>query len=113
MSSLPFPPRAPQGSTRLLAKTLLVGLLSLLLLIPLGMIQGTVRERQAYREQAVAAVAESFAGPQWLAGPVLSLDYVDEVDVVTRDAGPTVAARRPSPGRPETTAAGACGVARW
>ena len=63
MSSLPFPPRAPQGSTRLLAKTLLVGLLSLLLLIPLGMIQGTVRERQAYREQAVAAVAESFAGP--------------------------------------------------
>ena len=86
MSSLPFPPRAPQGSTRLLAKTLLVGLLSLLLLIPLGMIQGTVRERQAYREQAVAAVAESFAGPQWLAGPVLSLDYVDEVDVVTRDA---------------------------
>jgi inner membrane protein len=86
MSSLPFPPRSPATSTRLLAKTLLVGLLSLLLLIPLGMIQGTVRERQAYREEAVAAVAESFAGPQSLAGPVLVLDYVDEVDVPGRDS---------------------------
>lgn len=84
--SSPMPPPSPAtargGSFRLLAKAALVGFLMLLLLIPLGMIEGTVRERQAYRAQAVAAVGESFAGPQWLAGPVLSLQVVDETDVV-------------------------------
>ena len=87
MSLPPATPARPvRSSPRLLAKTLLVGFLGLLLLIPLGMIEGTVRERQGYRQQAVAAVAESFAGPQRLVGPVLVVDYVDEVDVVRRDA---------------------------
>lgn len=93
MSLPPPPPAMQRGSLRLLAKTAFVALLSLLLLIPLGMIEGTVRERQAYREQAVAAVAESFAGPQWLAGPVLTLDYVDELEVTRRDGNGVPVAR--------------------
>ena len=84
-SNLPQLPPAPTGSLRLLAKAAVVGFLSLLLLIPLAMIHGAVRERQAYRTEAVNAVAESFAGPQWLAGPVLTVEVVDERDVPARD----------------------------
>ena len=74
------------GGWRLALKAMFVGFLTLLLLIPLSMIQGSIRERQYYRDQAVASVAESFAGPQILAGPVLVLNYVDEVPVEGRDA---------------------------
>ena len=74
------------GGWRLALKAMFVGFLTLLLLIPLGMIQGSIRERQEYRVLAVQSVAESFAGPQILAGPVLVLNYVDEVPVEGKDA---------------------------
>lgn len=70
----------------LFLKAGLVGFLMLLLLIPLGMINGTVGERQAYRQEAVDAVARSFAGAQTLSGPVLVVPYVDERQVTERDA---------------------------
>lgn len=73
------------GSPRLALKAMFIGLLTILLLIPLSMIQGSIRERQYYRSAAVQSVAESFAGPQILAGPVLVLNYVDEVPVQDKD----------------------------
>ncbi len=76
---------AAASSPRLALKAMFVGLLTLLLLIPLSMIQGNIRERQQYRAEAVASVAESFAGPQILSGPVLVLNYVDEVMVEDKD----------------------------
>jgi inner membrane protein len=69
----------------LLLKAGAVGLLTLLLLIPLAMINGTIAERQSYREQAVESVARSFAGAQSLAGPVLVVPYTDAHEVVTKD----------------------------
>ena len=62
-------------------KAIVVGLLMLLLLVPLGMINGTISERMVYRQQAVAAVAESFAGPQLLAGPVLVVPYIESIQI--------------------------------
>jgi inner membrane protein len=67
-------------------KAVVVVVLMLLLLIPLGMINGTIKERMNYRQQAVAAVAESFAGPQVLAGPVLVIPYTDVLQVQDKDA---------------------------
>jgi inner membrane protein len=58
----------------------------LLLLVPLGMINDTVKDRQNYRQQAVASVAESYAGPQTLAGPVLVVPYSETVQVTETDA---------------------------
>lgn len=81
-----LPAGGSTGGWRLALKAMFVGFLTLVLLIPLGMIQGSIRERQFYRDQAVASVAESFAGPQILAGPVLVLNYVDEVPVEDKDA---------------------------
>ena len=71
---------------RLAFKAVVVAMLTILLLIPLGMINGTIRERQDYRLQAVTAVAGSFAGPQTIAGPVLVVPYVDEVQYEDKDA---------------------------
>jgi inner membrane protein len=70
----------------LILKAATVGFLTLLLLIPLGMINGTISERAMYRQQAVESVARSFAGPQVVAGPVLVVPYEDAREVRTRDA---------------------------
>lgn len=66
-------------------KAMAIGFISLLLLIPLGMIQGTVAERQRYRQQAVESVARSFAGEQQLQAPVIVLPYKLERTVTRTD----------------------------
>ena len=71
---------------KLAFKAAAVALLTLFLMIPLGMINGTIGERQDYRQQAVTAVSGSFAGPQVLAGPVLVLPYVDEAQYEDKDS---------------------------
>jgi inner membrane protein len=58
-------------------KAFVVGLLMLVLLVPLAMINGTIKERAGYRQEAVTAIAESYAGPQILSGPVLVVPYVE------------------------------------
>jgi len=69
----------------LLFKFIVVAILVLAILIPLGMIRDTIAERQAYRQQAVAKVAESYAGPQTLVGPVLVVPYLAEVQTTHND----------------------------
>jgi len=64
-------------SPRYAFKAFVVGLLMVVLLVPLGLINGTIKERASYRQEAVAAIAESYAGPQVLAGPVLVVPYVE------------------------------------
>jgi inner membrane protein len=68
-----------------LFKGIVVAVLTLLLLIPLSMINGTIKERMFYRQEAVTSVAESFAGPQILAGPVLVVPYVETTQVIDKD----------------------------
>lgn len=75
-----------EGRWGLKLKAVIVAGLTLLLLIPLGMINGTIKERTYYRQEAVTKVAESFAGPQLLAGPVLVVPYTDAVQVLDKDA---------------------------
>jgi inner membrane protein len=71
---------------RLLLKILMVVGLTILLLIPLMMIRGTIQERQHYRDEAVATVARTTAGAQTLAGPVLVVPYVEQVEVEEKNA---------------------------
>jgi inner membrane protein len=75
------PPRLRLG-----LKAAMVAAMVLLLMIPLAMIRGTIAERQAYRQEAVASVAESHAGAQVLAGPVLVIPYVETLQVASTDA---------------------------
>ena len=69
----------------LLLKSIVDALLIAAILIPLGMIRGTIAERQAYRQQAVAAIAESYAGPQTLVGPLLVVPYLVETQTTQND----------------------------
>jgi inner membrane protein len=70
---------------RLPLKILLVVGMTIAIMVPLGLIRGTIGERQGYRAQAVANVARSYAGPQALAGPVLVVPYVETIEVEEKD----------------------------
>ncbi|HMV54787.1 MAG TPA: cell envelope integrity protein CreD [Rhodocyclaceae bacterium] len=62
----------------LLLKALAVLLLGLALMIPLTMIDGLVRERQARQQQVTLDIAQSYAGEQQVAGPLLIVPYEEE-----------------------------------
>ena len=69
-------------------KMVLVAVMTLVILVPLAMVNGLIAERQAYRRQAVADVVRSYAGAQAVTGPVLTVPYSELVDVeeTARDA---------------------------
>lgn len=71
---------------RLALKFAIVFVLTLVILVPLAMIRGTIAERQQFRQQAVEEVRRSHAGAQEIAGPVLVVPYTDVVGVEERDA---------------------------
>ena len=57
------------------AKTIVIGLLALVLLVPVLMIQGLIAERQARRNEAVTGIAEGWGKQQSVSGPYLSVPY--------------------------------------
>jgi inner membrane protein len=64
-------------NVRYAAKALVIGILMVILLIPLGLINATIKDRANYRQEAVTKIAESYAGPQLVSGPVLVVPYVE------------------------------------
>jgi inner membrane protein len=56
-------------------KILMICLLALMLLIPLGMIQSKISERQMLQGQVQQDIARSASGPQTITGPYLVLRY--------------------------------------
>ncbi len=59
----------------LFLKTFMICLLALLLLIPLGMIQSKIAERQSLQYKVQQDIARSSSGPQTLSGPYLVVRY--------------------------------------
>ncbi len=53
-------------------RILIVGCLIVLLLIPLFMIQALITERQINRNVSIKVISKSWAGPQTIAGPILT-----------------------------------------
>jgi inner membrane protein len=62
-------------SDNLLARASVLGLLTLLLLIPLSMIGSVIADRRTYEAEATKGVSEAWGGPQVFAGPVIVLPY--------------------------------------
>lgn len=76
---------------KLILKALMVFGLTVAILVPLLMIRGIIQERQMYRQQAVQAIAQTSAGAQSIAAPVLIVTYTDLVDEeVKNDRGETI-----------------------
>ncbi len=59
----------------LFSKTIMICFLALILLIPLGMIQSKISERQYLQQQVQKDIAHSASGPQTLSGPFLVVRY--------------------------------------
>ncbi|MDF3034739.1 MAG: creD [Paucimonas sp.] len=61
----------------LLIKIVIIAVLMALIGIPLSMIQSTISERNAYRDQAVHSIAQDSVHEQGVIGPVLVVPYTD------------------------------------
>lgn len=66
-----------------LIKLFLIGVLTLILLIPSVAIQDLIRERQARQEEATSEISDKWSGKQEVAGPVMVLPY--KTTIGTRD----------------------------
>ena len=60
---------------KLLYKIVAIVTMSILLLIPLALIEGQIRERSQRQHEVQQNIAESSAGPQTLIGPIVVLRY--------------------------------------
>ena len=64
-------------------KIALMGVLALLMLIPLAMVQGQIRDRQMAADSSRLEVSASWGRAQTLTGPVLKFSY--EMEVIDKD----------------------------
>lgn len=64
---------------RIIIKTVLIGMLILLLLIPTFFIQGLVNERKDRQMLAVSEINSKWAGSQTVTGPVIGIPYTEMV----------------------------------
>jgi inner membrane protein len=63
------------ASDNLLARATVLGLLTLVLLIPLRMIDGVIADRRTFEAEATKSVSEAWGGPQTFTGPVIVMPY--------------------------------------
>ncbi len=75
-----FQPQAGNSFTKwlgesVLVKLCLIGILTLILLIPSSLIQDLIRERQQRQEDVTAEISDRWAGRQLIQGPVMVLPY--------------------------------------
>ena len=72
-------------SRALFLKSLLIAALSVVLMVPVGMIRELIAERQARRDQAVSEIALGWGGRQTLTGPYLLVPYERSWSEVIRE----------------------------
>ena len=65
---------------KLLLKLVAIGFMSLLLLVPLALIEDQIRQRSSRQEEVQRNIANSAAGPQTLTGPVLAVYYREQIE---------------------------------
>ncbi|MBI1891560.1 MAG: cell envelope integrity protein CreD [Burkholderiales bacterium] len=77
----------------LIHKFLIVGVLTVLIGIPLMMIQFTIAERMAFRAEAVRTISADSVREQTVVGPVLVIPYVEEYEREEAVQGETLKTR--------------------
>ena len=66
---------------KLLFKIAAICFMSLVLLVPLGLIEGQIRDRSQRQSEVQASIANSAAGEQTLVGPVIAVHYREQIEV--------------------------------
>jgi inner membrane protein len=67
---------------KLLFKIAAICFMSLVLLVPLALIEGQIRDRSQRQNEVQASIANSAAGEQTLVGPVIELRYREQVEAL-------------------------------
>ena len=65
---------------KLLLKLIAIGFMSLLLLVPLALIEDQIRQRSSRQDEVQRGIANSSAGQQTLTGPVLAIHYREKLE---------------------------------
>ena len=85
METLQAPQQKPllnQLQESVAVKLMLIGILTLLLLIPSSWIQSLIYEREQRQEEAITDIAEKWSGEQLIESPVLQLPYRSQIKTV-------------------------------
>lgn len=67
-------------SNSITIKAFMVAILTLLMLIPIGMVKSLVEERKEYNERAQEDITSKWGGQQQLTGPLLVLPYLKKIN---------------------------------
>jgi inner membrane protein len=78
--------KGDEMNLKLAFKLLVIGVVTGIILIALAMVNGTITDRQKYRDDAVKSIEASYAGPQTVIGPVLVRPYT-QTTVTMEDGG--------------------------
>lgn len=65
------------AKNRVVFKAIIIGILTLLLLIPTAMIRQLIVEREGRQEEASIEISSKWSGKQTLTGPILSIPYTE------------------------------------
>ena len=68
-------------------KLFVIGVVTGVILIALGMVNGTINDRKKYRDDAVKSIEASYAGPQTVIGPVLIRPYTQTTVTMEEEKG--------------------------
>lgn len=75
----PIPPQKTTGRYQHILKALMIGVLTLLLMIPMVLIGNLIHERERTAEEATRSVYQEYSGSQTIFGPVLTVPYYETV----------------------------------
>ena len=70
-----YPKKTEKFSQSTTAKAIIIGVLTLLMLIPAGMIQSLIRERQERSIETINKINENWSLSQTLVGPIITIPY--------------------------------------
>ncbi len=72
----------------LLFKILIILALTVLICVPLSMIDHTIKERGGFRAEAVASIAENSVREQTIIGPIVAVQYTEEYEETVAPTAP-------------------------
>ncbi len=75
---------------KLLFKIVGIIVMSILLLVPLSMVERQIRERSQRQQEVQAGIANSAAGEQVLSGPILAVRYREQIETPASKDDPTL-----------------------
>ena len=75
----PMPPQKTKGKYQLIIKAFVIGILTLLLMIPMLLIGDLIHERERTAQEASYKVHQEWSGSQTIRGPILTIPYYETI----------------------------------